>query len=69
MRSPRGRSTLGSTPPGRVHYWLPSEDGGSWHFHVPAALANCIGRYARIPEFVAKTHLLARATITIGAED
>ena len=68
MRSPRGRSILGSTPPGRVHYWLPAAGGGSWRFDVPAPLAKCIGRYARIPEFVAQSHLLAHAAVRSDAE-
>ena len=67
MRSSRGRSVLNSTPSGRVHYWLPVAGGGNWHFDVPADLANCIGRYARIPEFVAHSHLLARTTISTDA--
>lgn len=69
MRSPRDRSILGGTPPARVHYWLPSPEGGSWRFDVPAPLARCIGRYARIPEFVAQSHLLARAAVASDAED
>jgi len=55
---------LGRTPPGRVQYWLPMADGGSWRFDVPATLAGCVGRYARIPEFAARSHLLARAAVT-----
>jgi len=58
MQSPRGKRVLGRTPPGRVHYWLPVANGGGWHFDVPRALAKCVGRYARIPEFAARSHLL-----------
>ena len=50
---------MGRTPPGRVHYWLPMADGGRWRLDVPAALAPCVGRYARIPEFAVHSHLLA----------
>jgi hypothetical protein len=63
MHNPIGKALLGSTPPGRVHYWLPSADGGNCRFDVPASLAKCIGRYARIPEFVAHSHLLAHAAV------
>jgi hypothetical protein len=65
----RGKRVLGSTPPGRVHYWLPSQDGDSWSFDVPADLAKCVGRYARIPEFAAKTHLLAFKPVRAEARD
>ncbi len=59
MQSPRVRPVLGRTPPGRVHYWLPTADGGSWRFDVPASLSKCVGIYARIPEFAVGSHLLA----------
>ena len=64
MQSPSGKRVLGRTPPGRVHYWLPTADGGSWRFDVPAALAKCVGRYARIPEFAVRSHLLACAAMS-----
>jgi hypothetical protein len=38
-------------------------NGGSWGFDVPANLAKCVGRYARIPEFAARSHLLASAAM------
>jgi len=61
MPSPRRKRVLGSTPPGSVHYWLPMADGSAWRFDVPAGLAQCVGRYARIPEFAVSSHLLDRA--------
>lgn len=60
---------MGGTPPGRVHYWLPSPDGGSWRFDVPEALAKCVGRYARIPEYAVRSHLLAQAALPSEAGD
>ncbi len=64
MQSPDGKRVLGRTPPGRVQYWLPMAEGGSWRFDVPASLAKCVGRYARIPEFAAHSHLLAHAAVS-----
>ncbi len=60
---------MGSTPPGRVHYWLPSSDGGSWRFDVSADLAKCVGRYARIPEYAVRSHLLPQAALRSEAGD
>ncbi|HZV56887.1 MAG TPA: hypothetical protein VFF89_04365 [Sphingobium sp.] len=51
---------MGAVPTGRVHYWLPTADGGRWRFDVAMPLARCIGRYARIPEFARDSHLLVR---------
>jgi hypothetical protein len=52
-----------------VHYWLPMADGRSWRFDVPAGLAKCVGRYARIPEFAASSHLLNCAETRSEAGD
>ncbi|MBO9670994.1 MAG: hypothetical protein J7485_10790 [Sphingobium sp.] len=60
---------MGRTPPGSVHYWLPTADGRSWRFDVPAGLAKCVGRYARIPEFAASSHLLNCAESRSEARD
>ncbi|HEY1124428.1 MAG TPA: hypothetical protein VGE65_02255 [Sphingobium sp.] len=60
---------MGSTPPGSVQYWLPIATGGRWCFDVPASLADCVGRYARIPEFASPSHLLDRAEARGGARD
>ncbi len=63
---PSEKRVLGSTPPGRVHFWLPTANGDSWRLDVPADLADCVGRYARIPEFSAHSHLLVRAAAVSG---
>jgi hypothetical protein len=44
-------------------------DGSSWRFDVPASLAKCVGRYARIPEFAVSSHLLDCAETRGTARD
>jgi hypothetical protein len=44
-------------------------EGGSWRLDVPAALAKCVGRYARIPEFAVHSHLLAFGPANSDAGD
>lgn len=47
------KTDFGGKPPKSAwRYAFPCAQGGEWTFVVPASLAACVGRYARIPEFV-----------------
>lgn len=45
-------------------FLLPSPSGEPWFLDIPADLVGCIGRYARIPEFVRDSHLLSPVRLT-----
>jgi hypothetical protein len=47
-------------------FLLPCASGEAWAFDVPADLANCVGRYARIPEFVDEGRLLKLVRLAPG---
>ena len=44
-------------------------NGDSWRFDVPAALSKCVGSYARIPEFAARSHLLDCSDVSSRTRD
>lgn len=61
----REKTDVGGTPPfSAVRFVFPATGKGEWALTVPAALAKCIGRYARIPEYAGGTHLLIRSPVT-----
>jgi hypothetical protein len=45
-------------------FLLPSESEDVWLLDIPAELEKCVGRYARIPEFVRGTHILSAVKLS-----
>lgn len=58
------KTDFGGKPPKSAwRYAFPCAEGGEWAFVVPASLAACVGRYARIPEYARESYLLSCSPI------
>lgn len=51
-------------PIAALRYVFPCPEGGEWALTIPATLARCVGRYARIPEYARRTYLLDCTPVT-----
>lgn len=59
------KTDFGGQPPMvALRYVFPCAEGGEWALIIPATLAKCVGRYARIPEYARRTYLLDCAPVT-----
>jgi hypothetical protein len=45
-------------------FLLPMASEGPWFLDIPAELEKCVGRYARIPEFVHGSHMLSAVKLS-----
>lgn len=49
----------GKTQQEICRFLLPSASGDPWVLDIPVELEKCVGRYARIPDFVLGSHILS----------
>ncbi|MFT3968169.1 MAG: hypothetical protein QM690_20050 [Sphingobium sp.] len=65
MRTHEKSDSDGQPPISAWCYAFPCAAGGEWTLTVPASLAACVGRYARIPEFACRSFLLTCSPLPI----
>lgn len=58
MVSPSSSPRAGKSRQEICRFLLPAGSGDLWAFDIPAALEKCVGRYARLPEFVRGGYIL-----------